>query len=209
MSGGGRKVKVTMSGDLGQLLQFAASPELERLGKAAGRAADGAEKLDAAARKRADADERAQQKAQDAFANASRRLAVEGVGASAIQSLGQSGAGATDAMFAGIRGLQAALPALGATFGAASGRPGGQIAGLAGGSAAAAALERQFGPEFRARETAIAEVTEMYRPAAAQGVELTKEELQEALTQAILIARRQLGNEGLEGKVRAAAGGFP
>lgn len=208
MSGGGRKVKVSMSGDLGQLLQFAASPELERLGKAAGRAADGAEKLDAASKRRAEGEERAKEKTSDAFANASRRLAVEGVAAGALQSMGQPGANATDAFFGGIRSLQAALPALGATIGGAQWGPTGAQAGALAGSGGAAMLKQTFDGDFRAREAAIAEVQEMYRPAAAQGIELTKEELQEAFTQALLIAKRQFGNEGLDPKVRHIAG-FP
>lgn len=204
MAGGGRKVRVSMSGDLGQLLQFAASPELERLGRAAAKAADGTEKMEQSAKKTEDEQEKRRQKAQDDVADGFRRVAIEGAAAGAVRALGQSGAGATDAIFAGIRGLQGALPALGETLGLANGLPPG--AGTLAGAAGAAILERSFGPEAQSREEAIAAATAAFAPAAAQGVPITKEEYQEVFTQALLIASRQRENER---GARSAAGAFP
>lgn len=200
MADGGRKVRVNMSGELGQLLQFAASPELERLGRAAAKAADGAERLE----RSNDQTQKAQERSREQFDNA-RRVAIDGVATGAVRALGQQGAGATDALVGGIRQLQAALPALGATFGGARG-PEGAALGLAAGEAGAALLERTFGPEFQAREEAIAAATAAFAPAAAQGVQITKEEYQEVIAQGMILAMRQIRNEG---DARRAAGGFP
>lgn len=204
MADGGRKVRVNMSGELGQLLQFAASPELERLGRAAAKAADGTEKLEQTAKKVEDETEKRRQKAQDAMADGFRRVAIEGAAAGAVRALGTPGAGVQDAVFAGIRGLQAALPALGETMGLANKLPPG--VGTLAGAAGAAILERNFGPEFQAREEAIAAATAAFAPAAAQGVPITKEDYQEVFQQALLLALRQRDNER---GARAAAAGFP
>lgn len=187
-----RKVRISVPLDNGT-----AGDQIERLGRAAGRAADSTEKLQKAADKKAEQEEKDREKLRDSAVDASRRIAIEGAGQGAIRALGQSGAGGTDAFFAGIRGLQAGLPALGATLGAASplGPVAGSLAGGAAGTAAAAALERQFGPEAQAREEAIAATTATFASAAAQGVPITREEYQEVFTQAFILAMRARDNE--------------
>lgn len=181
-----------------------AGEQLERLARSAGRAADATEKQAGASKKSEEQEEKRRQKAQDDVAGGFRRVAIEGAAAGAVSALGRSGAGATDALFASIRGIQGALPGLGETLGLANGLPPGL--GTAAGAAGAAILERNFGPEAQAREEAIAAATEAFAPAAAQGVPITKEEYQEVFTQALTIALRQRDNER---GARAAANGFP
>lgn len=146
------------------------------------------------------------------------KFAVLDVGRSAVASLGAAGAGAVDAQFAGIRAVQGALPAfggaLGGAVGGALGGPLGSALGFGvgslGGTLGAAGLEREFGPEFRAREQAIEQTKALFAPAAAQGVAISKEEMAEVLNQALQL-NRNLAK--LDGDVRAASnqanvGGF-
>lgn len=197
---GGRKVRVNMSGEMGQLLQFAASPELERLGRAAGRAADGAEKLERSNEKAQQAQERAREQFDQA-----RRFTIEGAATGAVRALGRQGAGAADAFYGGAASVRDSLPGLGAAAGTALGGPAGGFLGKIVGEGAGALIERTVLDTARAREEAIAQTAEAFAPAAAQGIEITKEEYQEVLAQAFLIAFRQIRNEA---GARSAAGMF-
>lgn len=191
--------------DLG-LLQFAQDPSevLERLGRSAGKAADATDKMGRANEKAATDASKEQDRAHERV-ETQHRVSLEGTAAGAARALGQAGAGGMDALFGGIRSMQAALPALGATIGGAQSGPVGAAAGTVAGTLAAAGLERTFGPAAQSREQAIQATIEAFAPAAAQGVEITKEEYLEVFTQALLIAGRQRDNE----KGARSAAGFP
>lgn len=150
-----------------------------------------------------DAGDDALQRARQNFRDQARATAGV-VAEGAIGGLAQAGAGGPEAFIAGIRSLQAALPALGATFAQAQGIP--APVGALGGKLAAVGLERQFGPEFEAREKAIATTRGIFASRAAQGVEITPEQLENVFRRAMVLAQREVN---LEAAVRDAAGGGP
>lgn len=197
----GQRVRITTETTSGGAVPTA---QLKKLGDSAGKAADSMDKATKAGEKAAAESEKAQQRANDA-AKASASAAVTGVASGAISALGQPGGGAQDAFLGGIRSLQAALPGLGATLGGAVSGPYGAALGAVAGTGASAALERQFGPEFQARESALGQVNAAYGAAAAQGVQISKEDLVAAYAEALRIANSE---QELKRNTRNATSGF-
>lgn len=197
----GKRVRITPETTSGGQVPV---EQLKRLGDSAGKAADSLGRASDAAKKSADEAAKAQERANEAF-KSSAVATVTGVASGAIQALGQPGGGAQDAFLGGIRSLQAALPGLGATLGGAVSGPFGAALGAVAGTAASAGLNAKFGPEYEAREQALSQVNAAYGAAAAQGVQISKEELVQAYAEALRIANTE---QELKKNTRAATGAF-
>lgn len=179
-------------------------PVTKKLADSMDAAASSADKASKATEKRT----QEESKASERYAEAVRSTVstVQSVASGAIRSLGQAGSGATDAFYSAQQGFsQGGARQIGQTLGSFFGPPGQFIGGLLG-DVTGAGVERELGPQRIAREQAIAQTAAAFGPAAAQGVQITKEEYREVFLSAFRLALAEQRN--LAGARASADGGF-